>query len=127
MRGRGVITHRQARRLRRLVERRLKEFEELLAGRHDGVSATEFDRWSRALVTLTKALQEAASLEERLSPAEPALKRRKAERTDGDLRRGLARRLEALLAETGPPRPARGHDAGGKRTGGTKLAPDGEG
>jgi len=126
MRGRGVITHRQARRLRRLVERRLKEFEELLAGRLEGVSATEFDRWSKALVTLTKALQEAASLEERLPPA-AARKRRKAEGTDDDQRRGLARRLEALLAETGPPRPARCHDAGGKGTGGAKLAPDGEG
>ncbi len=126
MRGKGVITQRQARRLRRLVERRLKEFEELLAGRLEGVSAAEFDRWSKALVTLTKALQEAASLEERLPPA-AARKRRKAEGTDDDLRRGLARRLEALLAETEPPRPARNHDAGGKEAGGAKLAPDGAG
>jgi len=125
MRGRGVITHRQVRRLKRLVERRLKEFEELLAGRLEGVTAAEFERQSRALVTLAKALQEAASLEERLPPESPARKRRKAERTNDDLRRGLARRLEALLAETEPPRPARGHDAGGEGAGGAKLAPDG--
>ncbi len=126
MRGRSVITHRQVRRLRRLVERRLKEFEELLDGRLEGVSAAEFDRRSKALVTLTKALQEAASLEERL-PSMSARKRKKAEGTDDDLRRNLARRLEALLAETEAPRPARSHDAGGKGAGGTKLAPDGAG
>jgi hypothetical protein len=96
----------QARRLRRLVEKRLRAFEEL--AKEDGTpDAAALERQSKALTALIRALEAAAGLEAAAAPA-----RRRRPRHDDAIRRSLAQRLETLLAQTRPPRPVADADGG---------------
>lgn len=99
-----MIPKRQAQALRRLLQRRLAAFEQRLrAGEENGAgpSAAELERQAKALMALMKALQAAADMEK----ASAATSRHKHEQSDdAAIRRRLARQLEALCAQTQPPR-----------------------
>ena len=105
-----MIPKREAQRLRRLLQRRLKQFEDRLRGTQQDDAApapTELEREAKALMALMKALATAAEME-RNSTAQQ--QRDDASEADAALRRRLAQQLEALCAPTRPP--CRGGGAG---------------
>ena len=102
-----AFSARQARRLRRLVEQRLRAFEELAEASGDELSAAGLERQSKALIALMKALETAAGMEAAAIPARKASPKR-----DDAIRRSLAKGLEALLAENAPPEPVGETDGG---------------
>jgi len=102
-----MIPTREAQRLRRLLQRRLKQFEAALRRMEQGEDAAtpqpvQLEREAKALMALMKALQAAAEMEEQ--GAERQQQSSDAARAEDALRRRLAQQLEALCAPTGPPR-----------------------
>ncbi len=116
------VPMREARRLRRLLQRRLAQFEARLAllatsergddahKRDQRPDAQQLEREARALVALMKALQAAAQLEDESHAHAARSRERREHRQDAEaaLRCRLAQQLEALCAPTGPPRRGRG-------------------
>jgi hypothetical protein len=99
-----MISKRDAQRLRRLLRRRIAQFERRLKEMDENalVPAGELEREARALLALMKALDNAAELERRAAAADDEAK--DPDSLDADFRARLARRLEALCAKTRPPR-----------------------
>lgn len=95
-----IMTAAQARRLRRLIERRLKDFEARAEEEAGAMTPAALERQMKALTALMKALEMAAAME-----ATAAAGKGKTRRDDA-IRRSLAKRLEALLAPVSAPRPA---------------------
>jgi len=105
-----MIPKREAQRLRRLLQRRLKQFEARLCqsdGEDGAPPPPDLEREARALMALMKALQAAAEMERDSTARQD---RSDASQAEDALRRRLAQQLEALCAPTGPPR--RGGGAG---------------
>ena len=97
------ITRTAARRLRRLVEKRLAAFEALTTETGKEQTASELERQGRALIALMKALEAALAMEGRARVKAAGQGRAKADDDAACAR--LARRLEALLAPVSAPRP----------------------
>ncbi len=101
-----MISKSEARRLRRLLRRRIAQFEQRLRQAEDAAPpAAELEREARALLALMKALDSAAEMERQADAAHEDTPDPHA--FDADLRRRLARQLEALCAKTGRARPGR--------------------
>ncbi len=94
-----MLTPAAARRLRRLVERQLKRFAATLEAEDAALDPASVERQARALIALLKTLEAALQ-------ATPPEDLQKEKRNEDRLRRRLAQRLEGLLGENGPPRPA---------------------
>ena len=99
-----MISKRDARRLHRLLRRRIAQFERRLKELRDEAlpSAAELEREARALLALMKALDGAAALERQAMAMDEETSDPDA--IDDAFRERLARRLEALCANTRPPR-----------------------
>ena len=99
-----MISQRDARRLHRLLRRRIAQFERRLKDMGDDapLPAAELEREARALLALMKALDNAAELERLATAADD--EKQDPDAIDDAFRERLARRLEALCAQTRPPR-----------------------
>ena len=100
-----MIPKRDASRLRRLLQRRIVQFEaRLKQTTADDTDATpppaELEREARALIALMKALQTAADME---TASATEADRQHADIAEDALRRRLAQQLEALCAPSRPP------------------------
>ncbi len=98
-----MISQRDARRLHRLLRRRIAQFERRLKDLGDDapLPAAELEREARALLALMKALDNAAELERQAAADD---EKRDSDAIDDAFRARLARRLEALCTKTRPPR-----------------------
>ncbi len=99
-----MVSKRDAQRLHRLLRRRIDQFERRLKEMGDDapLPAAELEREARALLALMKALDNAAELERQAAAADD--EKQDADAIDDAFRARLARRLEALCAQTRPPR-----------------------
>ncbi len=99
-----MVSKRDAQRLHRLLRRRIDQFERRLKEMGDDapLPAAELEREARALLALMKALDNAAELERQAAVADD--EKQDADAIDDAFRTRLARRLEALCAQTRPPR-----------------------
>ena len=106
-----MITRRDAHRLQDLLRRRLAQLEARLrnADAERPPAPVELEREAKAITALMKALQSAAEMERAHAQAEDAAQPDD-ENADATLRCRLAQQLEALCAQTRPPR--RGGSAG---------------
>ena len=99
-----MVSKRDAQRLHRLLRRRIDQFERRLKemGEAAPLPAAELEREARALLALMKALDGAAEMMRQAAATDEESKDPDA--VDADFRARLARRLEALCAQTRPPR-----------------------
>ena len=99
-----MIDERDARRLHRLLRRRIAQFERRLKDMGDDapLPAAELEREARGLLALMKALDGAAELERQARASDE--EKQDPNTVDDAFRERLARRLEALCAQTRPPR-----------------------
>ncbi len=100
-----MITRHDARRLQELLRRRLAQLEARLknADAEKPPAPAELEREAKAITALMKALQSAAEMERAHAQAEDAAKPDD-ETADAAIRCRLAQQLEALCAQTRPPR-----------------------
>ena len=100
-----MFTPADARRLRRLLRRRLQQLEARLkaSAADEAIAPAELEREVKAIIALLKALHSAAEMERLHTQTEDAGQQH-GEHADAALRARLAQQLETLCAKTGRPR-----------------------